>query len=281
VVIGVGNAPRAILPAAGTCETAGVILDTIISHKHVEVAKLPPIDRGVLRSLPPCLGFRKALVREAKESVHVIAECKKGSPSKGIFLPDYDPVVLAYQYLMGGAHCMSVLTDERFFFGSLSDLQKVRAAVTIPLIRKDFIIDERQISQARLAGADAILLIVACLEDGQLRDLRGFSQDLGMDCLVEVHDVPEAERAITLGADLVGVNNRDLRDFTVSLETTFALAVGLRAPGRVLVSESGISTREDCQRLEQAGIDAVLVGESLLTAKAPESALKRLRGTLF
>jgi indole-3-glycerol phosphate synthase len=269
------------LPAASAQETTGVILDTIISHKRTEIVTLPRVDRGVLRSLPPCRGFRAALVRAEKESVHVIAECKKGSPSKGIFLPDYDPVLLAYQYLMGGAHCLSVLTDERFFYGHLDHLERVRAAVTIPLIRKDFIIDERQIAQARLSGADAILLIVACLEDGQMRDLRGFASDLGLDCLVEVHDADEAERALALKADLVGVNNRDLRDFSVSLQTTFDLALGLRDPKRVLVSESGIGSREDCQRLEAAGIDAVLVGESLLTSKTPENALKRLRGALF
>ena len=269
------------LPGLRQGDTAPVILDTIIAHKHVEVSRLAKVDRSGLRDLPATRGFRAALVRPPKDTVHLIAECKKGSPSKGIFLPDYDPVILAFQYVLGGAHCLSVLTDERFFFGSLSDLERVRAAVTLPLIRKDFIIDERQIAQARHAGADAILLIVSCLEDGQLRDLQGFARELHLDVLVEVHDADEAERALACGADLIGVNNRDLRDFSVSLETTFDLAIGLKGPGRVLVSESGIATRQDCQRLEQAGIDAVLVGESLIKDPRPESAIKRLRGTLF
>lgn len=259
-----------------------MILDAIIAHKRTqELPRLPPVDRAVLRDLPATRGFRAALARAPGESVHVIAECKKGSPSKGIFTHDYDPVLIAYQYVMGGAHALSVLTDERFFFGSLQDLERVRAAVTLPVIRKDFIIDERQISQARLAGADAILLIAACLEDGQIRDLGGFAREHRLDVLLEVHDADEAARAVALGADLVGVNNRNLQTFAVSLETTFGLLPGLRAPGRVLVSESGIATREQCQRLEAEGVDAVLVGETLMRAQAPESALKRLRGTLF
>jgi indole-3-glycerol phosphate synthase len=157
----------------------------------------------------------------------------------------------------------------------------VRAQVPLPIIRKDFIVDERQIAQARLSGADAILLIVACLEDGQLRDLQGFARDLALDVLVEVHDADEAVRALSAGADLVGVNNRDLRDFSISLDTTFELLPALLGGGRVVVSESGISTREDCQRLEAAGVDAVLVGEALMTSKQPESAIKKLRGKLF
>jgi indole-3-glycerol phosphate synthase len=258
-----------------------VILDEIVAHKRTEIARLPPLDRGVLRGLPPTRGFKQALARPKGDTVHVIAECKKGSPSKGIFAPDYDPVLIAYQYLLGGAHCLSVLTDERFFFGSLGDLEKVRAQVPIPIIRKDFIVDERQIAQARLAGADAILLIVACLEDGQMRDLQGFARDLGLDVLVEVHDADEAVRALAVGADLVGVNNRDLRDFTISLETTFELLPALLGGGRVVVSESGISTRDDCRRLEAAGVDAVLVGEALMTSKQPEAAIKKLRGKLL
>jgi indole-3-glycerol phosphate synthase len=258
-----------------------MILDEIIAHKRsAELPRLPLVDRSLLRDLSPTRGFRAALVRQPGESVHVIAECKKGSPSKGVLAQDYDPVLTAYQYLLGGAHCCSVLTDERFFLGSLDDLRAVHQAVALPLIRKDFIIDQRQIAEARLAGADAVLLIVACLEDGQLRDLQGFARDLGLDVLVEVHDADEALRALAQGADLVGVNNRNLQDFSVSLETTFALLPGLRGAGRVVVSESGISKRADCQRLEQAGADAVLVGEALMTAADPAAALRLLRGTL-
>ncbi len=258
-----------------------MILDEIIAHKRSrELPQLPAVDRSLLRDQLPTRGFRAALVRQPGESVHVIAECKKGSPSKGVFVQDYDPVLIAYQYLLGGAHCCSVLTDERFFFGELAHLRRVHEAVALPVIRKDFIIDERQIAEARLAGADAVLLIVACLEDGRLRDLQGFAREIGLDVLVEVHDADEAARALSQGADLIGVNNRSLQDFSVSLETTFALLPGLRGAGRVVVSESGISTRADCQRLEQAGIDAVLVGEALMTAADPASALRLLRGAL-
>ncbi len=258
-----------------------MILDAIIAQKHRELPRLPPVDRSVLRDLPATRGFAAALRRKPGASIHVIAECKKGSPSKGVFSQDYDAVLVAYQYLMGGAHCLSVLTDEQFFFGSLKDLERVRAAVDIPIIRKDFTIDSRQIAEARLAGADAVLLIVACLEDGQLRDLYGFAREIGLDVLVEVHDEVEAVRALRLGAQVVGVNNRDLRDFSISLQTTLKLLPILAGGDRVLVSESGITEREHCIQLEEAGVDAVLVGEALMRAKQPESALKRLRGTLF
>jgi indole-3-glycerol phosphate synthase len=166
-----------------------MILDEIVDHKRrVELPRLPQVDRSLLRDLTACRGFRAALVRAPGESVHVIAECKKGSPSKGIFVHDYDPVLIAYQYLLGGAHCCSVLTDATYFFGDLEHLRRVHAAVALPCIRKDFIIDDRQIAEARLAGADAILLIAACLEDGRMRDLQGFARDIGLDVLVEVHD---------------------------------------------------------------------------------------------
>lgn len=259
------------------------ILDQIVAHKRTEIVRLPPVDRAALAGLPACRGFRAALRRDkgdTADTVHVIAECKKGSPSKGVLVADYDPVLIAYHYVVGGAHACSVLTDERFFLGHLDHLKAVRAAVPVPCIRKDFIIDERQIAEARLAGADAILLIVACLEDGRLRDLQGFARDCGLDVLVEVHDEDEALRALTQGADLVGVNNRNLHDFSISLDTTFALLPGLKGDGRVVVSESGIATRADCRRLEEAGCDAVLVGESLVTAADPVAALKKLRGKL-
>lgn len=257
------------------------ILDEIIAHKRTEIVNLPAIDRAALAVLSPCRGFRAALRRAVGDTVHVIAECKKGSPSKGILVADYDPVLIAYHYVVGGAHACSVLTDERFFHGHLDHLRRVRAALTIPCIRKDFIIDARQIAEARLAGADAILLVVACLEDGQLRDLQGFARDCGLDVLVEVHDADEALRALTHGADLIGVNNRNLHDFSVSLDTTFTLLPGLLGDGRVVVSESGIATRADCRRLEEAGCDAVLVGETLITAQDPVASLKQLRGKLL
>ncbi len=257
------------------------ILDQIIAHKRaVEVPLLPPLDRAALRDLPPCRGFRAALARNGAGPIRVIAECKKASPSKGVFAPDYDPVLTAFHYVHGGASCLSVLTDERWFQGHLDHLLAVRASVQLPIIRKDFTVDPRQIAQARLAGADAILLIAACLETGVMRDLLGFAKDLGLDVLVEVHDVDEAMRALAVGADLVGVNNRNLHDFTVSLDRTLELLSGLRGDGRVVVSESGIRNRDDCRMLEQAGVDAVLVGETLMLSPDPVAALHQLRGTI-
>ncbi len=257
------------------------ILARIVAHKKtVEVPRLPRVDRAALTDLPAARGFRAALRRPAEATIHVIAECKKGSPSKGIFVTDYDPVVTAYQYQLGGAHCLSVLTDEPYFFGHLDHLKRVHNEVSLPAIRKDFIIDERQIAEARLAGADAVLLIVACLETGQMADLHGFAKDLGLDVLVEVHDASEAAKAVALGADLVGVNNRNLKDFSISLQTTFDLLPGLLGSGRVVVSESGIASRTDCLRLEQAGVDAVLVGEALITDPDPAARLASLRGKM-
>jgi indole-3-glycerol phosphate synthase len=257
------------------------ILDEIVAHKRaIEIPRLPPVDRAALRDLPACRGFRAALRRPTGERIRVIAECKKGSPSKGIFVQRYDPLLTAYTYQVGGASCLSVLTDERFFFGHLDHLVLVAKQVSLPVIRKDFIVDERQIAQARLAGADCVLLIAACLEAGALRDLQGFARELGLDVLVEVHDVDESVMALAAGADLIGVNNRNLHDFSISLNTTFGLLSGLLGDGRVVVSESGIATRADCAALEAAGVDAVLVGESLITSPDPAAALHRLRGTV-
>ena len=260
---------------------SGTILDEIVAHKRrEELPRLPPVDRAALAELPPCRGFRAALQRRGEGPIRVIAESKKGSPSKGVFREDYDPVRNAFFYLAGGASCLSVLTDERWFFGHLDHLVAVRSAVDLPLIRKDFTVDQRQVAEARLAGADCILLIVACLEDGELEDLHGFATELGLDVLVEVHDPDEAARALRLGADLVGVNNRDLRTFHTDLEHTFELLPALRGEGRVVVSESGIADRDQCRRLEEAGVDAILVGETLMRAADPAAALQRLRGTI-
>lgn len=256
-----------------------MILDEIVDHKRrIELPQLPPVDRSALAALPSCRGFRAALQRPAATPIRVIAEAKKGSPSKGIFNQDYDPVRNAFAYQLGEASCMSVLTDQRFFYGSLDDLIAVRAAVELPLIRKDFIIDERQIAEARLVGADCVLLIVACLEDGLLRDLYGFAQDLGLDVLVEVHDAQEAARALAIDANMIGVNNRDLRDFSTDMQTTFDLLPALVDGKRVVVSESGIHERSQCADLEQAQVDAILVGETLMRAGDPSAALRQLRG---
>lgn len=257
-----------------------MILDEIVSHKRrQELPRLAAVDRSVLADLPPTRGFAAALRRD-QGPIRLIAESKKGSPSKGIFREHYDPVANAFAYQLGGASAISVLTDERFFFGHLDHLVAVRGAVGLPLLRKDFLVDERQVAEARLAGADAILLIVACLEDGQLRDLGGFADELGLDVLVEVHDADEATRAVALGFTLVGVNNRDLKTFHTDLETTFALVPGLQGEGRVVVAESGIACRDDCARLEATGVDAALVGEALMRADDPTSVIHALRGTI-
>lgn len=255
------------------------ILDEIIQHKRRhEVPQLPPVDRAALTALAPCRGFAAALQRHGSGPIRVIAESKKGSPSKGVFTEDYDPLRNAYAYQLGGASCLSILTDERYFFGHLDHLLAVRAAVELPLIRKDFVIDERQIAEARLAGADAVLLIVACLEPGLLRDLHGFARELGLDVLVEVHNAEEAHSALHIDAALIGVNNRNLHDFSVSLQTTYDLLPALVDGQRVVVSESGITERAQCQRLEEAGVDAILVGETLMRAGDPSACLRQLRG---
>lgn len=258
------------------------ILDQIAAHKRThEVPRLPAVDRAALRDLAPCRGFRAALSRPRGEAIRVIAECKKASPSKGVFAPDYDPVLTAFRYVMGGASCLSVLTDRNWFQGSLDDLLRVRSQVQLPIIRKDFTVDARQIAEARLAGADAVLLIAAMLGQGEMRDLHGFAREIGLDVLVEVHDADEAIRAVQLDADLVGVNNRNLHDFSVSLDRTFELLPGLLKPGRVVVGESGIRDRADCRRLEEGGVDAVLVGETLMLSRDSEAELKKLRGKLL
>ena len=257
------------------------ILDEIMAHKRrVELPGLPAVDRRTLDGLAPCRGFEDALRRGDGDPVRIIAESKKGSPSCGILRQDYDPVLNAYAYLTGGAAAMSVLTDQRYFYGAIEDLIAVRGAVDLPLLCKDFVIDERQIAAARLAGADCILLIAAVLEDGQIRDLRGCAGDLGLDVLVEVHDDDEAARAVAQQATMIGVNNRDLHTFTTDLATTYALVDGLRRCARVVVSESGIRDRADAMALEAAGVDALLVGETLMRHDDPASALLALRGAL-
>ncbi|NRA37797.1 MAG: indole-3-glycerol phosphate synthase TrpC [Planctomycetes bacterium] len=259
-----------------------MILDEIIAYKRSQILPtLPNVDRAALRDLLPCRGFRAALKRASDERITVIAESKKGSPSKGIFTEDYDPVLNAMNYVMGGAQCMSVLTDEKYFYGHLDHLVQVRAAIDLPLIRKDFLVDERQIAEARLYGADAILLIVACLELGQLVDLKGFAHDIGLDVLVEVHNADEAAIAVQAESNMIGVNNRNLQTFAVDLEHTFELLPGIAAQDRVIVSESGISERDQCRRLEEAGVDAILVGETFMRADDPATAIKLLRGDLF
>ena len=246
------------------------ILDKIVEQKKREVAALPAriIAAGDLRDALLEHGerrdFRAALLAGASRSgMALIAEVKKASPSAGIICKDFDPVRIAKEYEAAGASCLSVLTDEQFFQGSLDYLRQIRAAVRLPLLRKDFIIDERQILEAIEWGADAILLIVSILDDVQLQKFHSLAIEAGLAALVEVHDAAELERALKIGAELIGVNNRDLKTFKVDLATTERLASKLDEK-KILVAESGIHTRADVERLQKCGAKAILVGESLL-----------------
>ena len=204
---------------------------------------------------------------QSRGSVALIAEVKKASPSAGVICTDFDPVRIAREYEAAGASCLSVLTDEKFFQGSLDYLRQIRAAVRLPLLRKDFIIDERQILEAIEWGADAILLIVAILDDERLNRFHSLATEAGLTVLVEVHDEAELERAIALGAPLIGVNNRNLKTFQVDLATTERLAGKLftsSAKSSLLVAESGIHSKADVERVAKCGARAILVGESLV-----------------
>jgi len=220
----------------------------------------------------PTRGFRRAL---AEPGIRVIAECKRRSPSRGVLRRSYDPGSIAGAYQRAGAAAISVLTEPTFFDGDLSHLEAVQAAVTCPVLRKDFIVSEYQVVEARAYGADAILLIVAALEDAALTGLTSSARELDLDVLVEVHDEPELDRALRAGADLVGVNNRNLRTLEVDLEASYRLAE--RMPAHVLgVAESGIKTGDDLRRLAAAGYRAFLVGERFMTASDPGAALGAL-----
>ena len=241
------------------------ILDTIIAQKRAELK-----DKHRKGLIPPehevssPRGFREALVSDP--GVSIIAEVKKASPSKGLLCPNFDPVSIAEDYQAGGAKAVSVLTDERFFQGNLEFIPKIRNEIDLPILRKDFIIDHFQIDEARLWGADAVLLIVAALDDSMLSELMAHTRENGIDPLVEVHNENEMERALAANADFIGVNNRNLEDFSVSIETTFRIKKAL--PSEVpLVSESGISTPDNIKRLLDAGIIATLIGEALVKAK--------------
>ncbi len=249
------------------------ILDTIVAQKRLEIARLP--DKGisvellddVAKRLGPRRDFLGALRQARCGQTALIAEVKKASPSAGVICPDFDPLRIAREYENAGASCLSVLTDEKFFQGSLAHLKEIRAAVGLPLLRKDFIIDERQIVEALEWGADAILLIVSILTDKELGSLALFAKIAGLEVLVEVHDEDELDRAIEkTEARLIGINNRDLKTFKVDLGTTERLAERLRQSGHqaLLVAESGIRTRADVERLRASGAKAILVGESLM-----------------
>jgi indole-3-glycerol phosphate synthase len=256
------------------------ILARIVSRKREEL-RAPIIPAAGLRQLAQSLrpGRRNfaAALRSKRSSNRpaIISEIKKASPSRGILVQDFHPVELAKQYEQGGAAALSVLTDRDFFQGSLDDLRNARAACNLPVIRKDFTISEYHVLEAAAAGADAILLIVAILDESQLRSFRELAREFEMAALVEVHDAPQLEIALRSGAEIIGVNNRDLRTFQVSLETSIGLAP--RIPQAVTkVSESGIFTFADIQRLRDAGYDAFLVGEHLVKSGNPTGALQAL-----
>lgn len=259
------------------------ILNTILARKHEEIAQ-----RSQIRSLesvraraegqPPTRGFVDALKRKhAAGEAAVIAEVKKASPSKGLIRKDFDPAAIARSYEAGGAACLSILTDVDFFQGSNRYLGEARSACTLPALRKDFIVDPYQIYEARMIGADCILLIVAALEDGLMIEMANLAHELGMDVLMEVHDIDELERALQTDCELVGVNNRNLRTFDVSLDTSIELKAAI-PPDRITVTESGIATRADVARMRGAGIETFLIGESFMREADPGAALKRMFG---
>lgn len=255
------------------------ILDAILVRKREEIAALRrDAGEALLReraaAASPARGFARAL-REGPRP-RVIAEFKRASPSKGVIRKDADPVAIARAYQAAGAAALSVLTDEAFFRGSLADLRAARGACTLPVLRKDFTIDPLQVIEARAEGADAVLLIVAALDDAQLVDLDACARELGLDVLVEVHDEAELERALAAGADLVGVNNRDLRTFVTDVGATRRLLP--KARGRTVVSESGLDDAATLRALEAEGASAFLVGEALMRDADPGRALARLRG---
>lgn len=252
-------------------------LDRILAaHRVATAADKRPLEPllDAARTQPTTRGFRTALA-EAKR-LAVIAEVKRRSPSKGLLAPGLDPADLARKYAAGGAACVSVLTDAEFFGGSVDDLRAARDAVDLPVLRKDFTVSERDVVEARLMHADAVLLIAAALDDVELDDVHRLATELGLDALVEVHDEAEVERALAVGATLIGVNQRDLVTFEV--DTNRAVRVAPQIPaGVVRVAESGIRGPDDVCRLVDAGYHAVLVGESLVTATDPAAAVAALR----
>ena len=246
------------------------VLDEIVAHKRPELAELKPRRPlpdliAACRGLAPARDFEAALRPPPGERVRLIAEVKRGSPSRGLFRADLDPVAQAGIYAGAGAAAVSVLTDARYFHGSLDDLVNVRAAVAVPVLRKEFIVDEYQVWEARAAGADAVLLIVAALDDAALRDLLHAAKGAGLATVVEVHTAAELDRALRLGAPVIGVNNRDLQTLTTSLEASLRLLPQI-PPGPVTVSESGLASAADVEAVVAAGAHAVLVGETLLRA---------------
>lgn len=260
-----------------------MFLDKIVATKRVEVEAMSSFSiaeaEKLIAQLSPCLGFEQALTTRKNRSVGLIAEVKKASPSKGLIREDFDPVGLAQAYEQAGADCISVLTDVSYFQGSNDYLQAVRKAVNVPLLRKDFTIDPKQIYEARLLGADAILLIAAILTTAQMKQYLALAKDLGLDALVEVHDREELDRALELDTQLIGINNRNLHTFVTDLGTTETLIKAMPS-GKTIVSESGISSVEDMAYVQQVGAHAVLIGEHFMRQPVVEQAVHQLMGEL-
>jgi indole-3-glycerol phosphate synthase len=257
------------------------ILNKIVAVKREEIAtalKTKPLAlvRADAESRVLTRGFAAALRRKVDAGLPaVIAEIKKASPSKGVLREYFEPADIAQSYAEHGAACLSVLTDKQFFQGSVDYLKQARASCQLPVLRKDFMVDAYQVYEARAMGADCILLIAACLDDAQMKDLEAIAMHLDMDVLVEVHDANELERALKLKTKLVGINNRNLRTFEVTLDTTLGMLKDVPAD-RLLVTESGILTREDVQNMREANVNAFLVGEAFMRAKDPGKALAEL-----
>jgi indole-3-glycerol phosphate synthase len=257
------------------------ILTRILAAKATEVAasraavSLETLRRRALAAPPPrdFVGALRARIDAGEPAV--IAEIKRASPSRGVLRADFDPAAIARAYAAHGAACLSVLTDRQFFQGAPEHLTAAREASGLPALRKDFVIDPYQVHEARALGADCILLIAAALDDERMRGLETLARDLGMAVLVEVHDAAELERALALASPLIGINNRDLRTFETRLETTLALRSGIPA-GRMVVTESGIIAREHVELLRRAGVHIFLIGEALMRAPDPGSALADL-----
>jgi indole-3-glycerol phosphate synthase len=256
------------------------MLDKILETKREEVAArkrattLAQLGDLALGQTPP-RGFRAALDAKAATGFGLIAEIKKASPSKGLIRPDFDPPAHARAYEAGGAACLSILTDAPYFQGHEDYLIAARAAVSLPVIRKDFMVDPWQVIEARSIGADAILIIVAALEDGQMAEIESTAFELGMDVLVEVHDESELDRALALRSRLIGVNNRNLKDFTVSFDRTYEL-VGRAPEGCTFVAESGLTSRADLDAMAEHGVRCFLIGEALMRQADVEAATREL-----
>ncbi len=261
--------------------TGSDVLDKIMAHKANEVAhaksKQPIQDlRARADDTPPSRGFIKSINNELTQNRSaVIAEVKKASPSKGIIRPDFDPRAIAEDYQKHGATCLSVLTDVEFFKGSAAYFAQAREACSLPMLRKDFMLDDYQVYEARAMDADCILLIVAALEDGLMQDLAGRSDELGMDVLIEVHNQQELERGLALGVKMIGINNRNLRNFETSLYNTIDLLPDI-PNDTIVVTESGIHTSEDVSLMREHSVNTFLVGEAFMRADHPGERLAEL-----